>query len=82
VQTEGHLQVEFVLEALRGLWHAGQQLQSTGQMIDSFHMGTAVEGILRRLVEIMHSTLSILAAHKVLRQFSSDLARVRLIGLF
>ena len=36
--------------------------------------------ILRRLPPILHRTLDILAARKVLRQLGSDLARLRAIG--
>ena len=48
--AQEHLQVDLVPEALWGLRHGDQQLQPAGQVIDGFHLSTAVQGILCRLV--------------------------------
>ena len=64
---EGHLQVQLLLGARRGLRERRQQRQPLREVPDGFLIPMPLERILRRLLEIRHRPRGVLAAHKVVR---------------
>src|SRR4029077_3249474 len=53
--AEGHLEVQFALEAFRGLWHEGEHLQPAGEVTDCFHLSKAFKSALPSLLPVGNS---------------------------
>src|SRR4029434_5652700 len=70
-RPQGDLQVKLLLGPRRGLGERRQHLQPCGEMGDRFLIGTAPQGILPGVLEIVGGAPGIASAHEMHRQLGS-----------
>src|SRR5262245_55697037 len=78
--AQGNLQREFLLGALRRVWSGLKQLQPFGEEVDRFDIGTAPNGILSCLLQILNGPTIVPPLLKVHSQFCCPLACAITIG--
>ena len=80
--SERQLQREFLLGALWGLRQSLEQLQPFRQVTNRFHIGRAIAGSLRCLLQILDGAAVIPPLLKVDRELDRNLACLSAIGRF
>jgi hypothetical protein len=69
-----------VLQAFLALWKRREQVQGCGKLGDRLLIGTALQGILPRVMKICDGAPGIVSTHKMHRQLRGDLPRLHPIA--